>query len=229
MDLFTNQEHGVETAAGAVEAALRAAGFRAERQDEAADLADLFPDLGEGLAEWNVTGPDGEHTVLQLAYFDRSREPVWTELGPVLSVEDVAGGKVCALARRVEPRDYADTARMLEHYTPAELIGFARRLDPGLTGRDFADVGRQLDNMGDERFARYDLSAADVAGLRERFSAWPRTADAATELAAREPSRTEQQPGAPDGAVYRHLAQRQTDTASGTAHDDPSPDCETGP
>jgi hypothetical protein len=53
-------------------------------------------------------------------------------LARVLAVEDVAGGKVCALASRVEPRDYADTARILERYTPAELIGFARRLDPGL-------------------------------------------------------------------------------------------------
>lgn len=43
--------------------------------------------------------------VLQLAYFDRSREPVLMDIGPVLAVEDVAGGKVCALASRVEPRD----------------------------------------------------------------------------------------------------------------------------
>lgn len=59
---------------------------------------------------------------------------------------------LCALASRVEPRDYADTARMLEHYSPAELIGFARRLDPGLTARDFADAGRQLDHIDDEAF-----------------------------------------------------------------------------
>lgn len=31
VDLFTDQEHGVEAAAGAVESALRKAGFRAER------------------------------------------------------------------------------------------------------------------------------------------------------------------------------------------------------
>ncbi len=176
VDLFTNLEHGVEEAAAAVQAALRAAGFRAERHDEAAGLADIFPAMGQGLAEWTVTSPAGEHTVLQLAYFDRSRDPVPTELGPVLSVEDVAGGKVCALASRVEPRDYADTARMLERYTPAELIGFARRLDPGLTAHDFADAGRQLDRMGDDRFARYGLSAGEVAALRERFATWPRTA-----------------------------------------------------
>ena len=36
------------------------------------------------------------------------------DVGPVLDIEDVAGGKVCALAGRVEPRDYADTAALLE-------------------------------------------------------------------------------------------------------------------
>lgn len=73
------------------------------------------------------------------------------DVGAVLDVEDVAGGKVCALASRVEPRDYADTAAMLGRYSPAELIGFARRLDPGLGARDFADAGRQLDHIDDER------------------------------------------------------------------------------
>ena len=34
--LFTGQEHGVQAAAGFVEAALRGAGFRPERQDQAA-------------------------------------------------------------------------------------------------------------------------------------------------------------------------------------------------
>lgn len=180
VDLFTDQEHGVEAAADAVEAALRAAGFGVERQQaDDGGLADIFPDLGQGLAEWIVSSPGGAQMVLQLAYFDRSREPVMMEIGPVLAVEDVAGGKVCALASRVEPRDYADTARMLERYRPADLIGFARRLDPGLTARDFADAGRQLDDIDDEAFTRYNLRPSEVAILRRRFDVWPRTADAA--------------------------------------------------
>ena len=152
--------HGVEAAAGAVEAALRDAGFEVEREQDAAGLADIFPGMGEGLAEWVVTAPGGQQLTVQLAYFDRSRQPVAMEIGPVLDLEDLAGGKVCALASRVEPRHYADTARMLERYSPAALIGFARRLDPGLTARDFADAGRQLDQIDDEAFARYGSAAA---------------------------------------------------------------------
>jgi hypothetical protein len=40
-----------------------------------------------------------------------------------------------------------DTAALLGRWTPAELIGFARRLDPGLDTRDLADVASRLDQM----------------------------------------------------------------------------------
>ncbi len=98
------------------------------------------------------------------------------DLGPVLDIEDVAGGKVCALAGRVEPRDYADTAALLETYSPAQLVSFARRLDPGLTDRDFTDAGQRLDQMPDEAFTSVGLGRQDVARLRERFATWPRVA-----------------------------------------------------
>ena len=57
-------------AAEAVESALCEAGFAAEREDMTAGLAGLFPGMGEGLAEWIITAPDGEQMALQLAYFD---------------------------------------------------------------------------------------------------------------------------------------------------------------
>ena len=117
VDLFTDQQDGVEAAAGAVEAALRGAGFHAERRDLSGGLDDVFPGMGEGLAEWIVTAADGEQMMLQMAYFDRGCDPVVMDIGPVLDLEDVAGGKVCALAGRVEPRDYADTAAMLGRYS----------------------------------------------------------------------------------------------------------------
>jgi hypothetical protein len=175
VDLFTDEDDGVAAAAGAVEAALRAAGFDAERQDKTAGLADVFYGMGDGLAEWIVTGPGGRQMMLQMAYFDRDRRPVTMDIGPVLDLEDVVGSKVCALASRVEPRDYVDTAAAMERYTVDQLIAFAKRLDPGLTDQDFADAGRQLDLMTDGLFARYGLDAAAVGRLRDRFATWPRT------------------------------------------------------
>src|SRR5690348_491309 len=78
VDVFSDEEGGVEAAADAVEAALRQAGFGTERRDKAAGLGDVFYGLGEGMAEWIVTGPGGEQMMLQMAYFDRSRRPmIW--------------------------------------------------------------------------------------------------------------------------------------------------------
>jgi hypothetical protein len=60
VDLFTNEEHGVGAAARSVERALRRAGFAAEREDATAELADVLEGMGDGLAEWTVTAPDGQ-------------------------------------------------------------------------------------------------------------------------------------------------------------------------
>jgi Nucleotidyl transferase AbiEii toxin, Type IV TA system len=175
VDLFSDQESAVADAADAVEGALRAAGFEAERRDQSGGLEDVFYGMGEGLAEWIITAPGGQQTMLQMAYFDRTRGPVTMDVGPVLDLEDLAGSKVCALACRVEPRDYVDTAAALQRYTVDQLISFARRLDPGLEARDFADAGTQLDRMPDGLFTRYGLSPEDVARLREQFAVWPRS------------------------------------------------------
>ncbi len=174
VDLFSDQETGVTAAAQAVEDALRDAGFQAERRDKTGGLEDLFEGMGEGLAEWIITAPGGQQTMLQMAYFDRSHGPVTMDVGPVLDLEDLAGWKARALVNRAEPRDYADTAAALEHYTVDQLITLAKRLDPGLENRDFEDAGRQLDRMPDGVFTRYGLGPKDVARLRERFADWPR-------------------------------------------------------
>jgi hypothetical protein len=174
VDLFTDQPSGVEDAAGAVEAALRDAGYAVSRHDMTGGLLDVFDGMGQGLAEWQVTALDGQQTVLQMSYFDRACGPVAMDVGPVLDLQDVLGLKVAALASRIEPRDYVDTAAALQRYTPGQLIALAKRLDPGLTDRDFADAVRQLDQMPDEAFARYGLGPQEVIRLRERFTAWPR-------------------------------------------------------
>ncbi len=176
VDLCTDRETGVAAAAGAVETALREAGFAAERQDKTAGLGDIFYGMGDGLAEWIVTAPSGEQMALQMAYFDRGHAPVRMDVGPVLDLQDAIGGKICALASRAYERDFLDTAAALQHYTPAQLIDFARRLDPGLEDQDFADAGRRLDRIPDEAFTDLGLTQHDVTGLRERFAAWPRQA-----------------------------------------------------
>jgi alkylhydroperoxidase family enzyme len=181
VDLFTDRDRGVAAAADAVAAALREAGYTAERQDEAVRLAEVFEGMGEELAEWIITAPDGREMMLQMAYFDRGHQPVIMEFGPVLDLDDVLGGKVAALASRAAERDYLDVAAALARgYSVAQLTGLAVALDPGLTAEDFADAGQRLDRLGDDRFARYGLDPEDVSRLREQFAAWPRTPGGST-------------------------------------------------
>jgi hypothetical protein len=176
VDLFTDRETGVEAAAAAVEASLETAGFHIGREDKNAGLADVFPGMGEGLAEWIITAPNGAQVRLQIGYFDRHHPPVTMDIGPVLDLSDVMAGKVVALASRAAERDYIDTAAALGRgYDVAELISLARDLDPGLEDRDFAEAGDRLDQMTDRAFARYGLNPADIAVLRKRFAGWPRS------------------------------------------------------
>jgi predicted nucleotidyltransferase component of viral defense system len=175
VDLVTDEEHGVEAAAEAVETALRSAGFEVEREDKTGGLADVFEGMGEGLAEWTVNAPGRQQMMLQMAYFERAKRPVIMEFGPVLDLEDAVGWKVVALAARAVPRDFWDVAAFLKRYSVDQLIGFAKRLDPGLTDQDFADAARRLDQVEGGWFASLRLSPRNVAMLRERFAAWPRS------------------------------------------------------
>lgn len=163
VDLFIARERDVPKVAAAVEAALRAAGYEMRAVDD-----------GWGLAEWEVTAPDGTSTQVQAAFFRILGEPVtMPEVGPVLALDDLAGWKTAALASRVAPRDYADVAALLGFYTPGELIALAGERDPGLEPADYADAARRLDAMSNGRLAPY-AAPGGVEMIRRRFADWPR-------------------------------------------------------
>lgn len=182
VDLFVRRLGNVAPAAAEIQAALEAAGYATERLDAAGagGLGDLWPDAGEELAEWEVTAPDGEHTVqVQVAYFETLADPVTVpDLGPVLALEDLAGWKTVALANRMAARDYVDIAQLLKQYTVPELIALALERDPGLRPADFADAGLHLDQMRDSRLTALltGVGDEDASWLRDQFAAWPRAA-----------------------------------------------------
>jgi predicted nucleotidyltransferase component of viral defense system len=175
VDLMTDRADGVKAATEAVDEALRAAGFEVERQDQSSGLAEMFYGFDTGLAEWLVTGPGGEQTVLQITHFDRDRAPVQMAIGPVLNPLDALASKVRAFVTRAEERDAIDVAAALERYTVDELITLARQLEPGLADEDFIDAGQRLDRLNATVFRRYGLGPDDVARLKERFATWPRS------------------------------------------------------
>ncbi len=71
----------------------------------------------------------------------------------------------------------------------------ARRLAPGLEGRDFAEAVQRLDQMPDSAFSAFGLTEQEVVRLRERFAAWPRdarVADTEAEKGIRDAPQVEQ-------------------------------------
>lgn len=181
IDVFFGRLHELADATPAIEAALEAAGYGVMPIDKTEGLADIWEEAGEGLAEWEVTTPDGEHVVqVQAGHFEVLARPVRVKgIGPVLALDDIAGHKACAMATRAASRDFVDIAALQEYrkiYRWAKLIELARERDPGLELADFADAIRRLDQMTDDRFATLLPKGRDAAWLRQHFRDWPRQA-----------------------------------------------------
>ena len=121
VDLMTDREDGVKAATGAVDEALRAAGFEVERQDRDGGLAEMFYGFDTGLAEWLVTGPGGEQTVLQITHFDRGRAPVQMAIGPVEGQFHACDRNEPGLAGRAGWRTIQDHLAGLRHVARREV------------------------------------------------------------------------------------------------------------
>jgi hypothetical protein len=93
VDVFFGRTADLADASPAIEAALSAAGYGVTSIDSTAGLTDIWDEAGEGLAEWEVTTPDGKHVVqVQAGHFEVLAKPVKMKgIGPVLALDDIAG------------------------------------------------------------------------------------------------------------------------------------------
>ncbi|MGW5613513.1 nucleotidyl transferase AbiEii/AbiGii toxin family protein [Streptomyces sp. NPDC003877] len=101
------------------------------------------------------------------------RPPVPTELGPALSLDDLAGTRVRDLADRGLPRDLVDVHAVSARWSHPELEELGRRhaadtfdltdLQARLTGTDWLD---------DRAFTSQGLETGAVAGLRRWAQEW---------------------------------------------------------
>lgn len=172
VDLFTDVDGGVRAAGDLVVRALRAAGLDVTGYGD--DLGEVFGGFDDELVEFQITRGTAVMR-LTLARFDRNRGTVVMDVGPVLHVEDVLGGKVAALANRAEPRDYVDVAGALRRYTREQLLELGRRADPLLADEDFAAAMARLDRLDDIVWRQlYGLSPQACAAVRQAFAGWPR-------------------------------------------------------
>jgi hypothetical protein len=188
VDLFVLKQRNVKNAADAVVAALEKANYAVDRRDEVDGLGGLgFEDASYELAQLIVTRPDDdpdhpEPVMVEISHFYYS-STVRSPIGPVLSLDDLAGWKTCALGSRRAFRDPVDVASFVAGgYEPARLIGLAMARDSGLEPADFAEAAVWVDDSPDDAFIPYlgeqdpgdGGEVRDVAWLRRMFADWPR-------------------------------------------------------
>ncbi|TLS46265.1 nucleotidyl transferase AbiEii/AbiGii toxin family protein [Streptomyces montanus] len=146
--------------------------------------------VSAGLVErgWRVRVPETEPLAAQLIVTDPEsgeacevdlyKEALWrplvlTEYGPVLSLEDVVGTKVRALADRGLARDLVDVRAAADRWSPPELEELGRRHAPETF--DLTDLQTRLTGaewIDDAAFAAYGLDERAVSNLRRWALEW---------------------------------------------------------
>lgn len=101
------------------------------------------------------------------------RPPVLTELGPVLSLDDLVGTRVRDLADRGLARDLVDVHAASARWSHPELEELGRRHAPDTF--DLSDLQARLtgtDWIDDRAFTVHGLEVSAVAGLRRWAQEW---------------------------------------------------------
>lgn len=73
----------------------------------------------------------GEEVLVDIGQDYRLREPEYTEIGPVLSTEELAADKLLALFGRAEARDFVDVFYLARKLGVAAIMQLAKEKDPG--------------------------------------------------------------------------------------------------
>jgi len=118
----------------------------------------------------------GESLIVDLGRDSPADEPVdETDLGPTLSLRDLAARKTLALFGRAEARDFADVYDLARRFGRHQLLDWAAADDPGFDKHIFADMLASIERLGDEDLP---VQARRASELRAYFRDW------AAELAA---------------------------------------------
>ncbi|MFE0477954.1 nucleotidyl transferase AbiEii/AbiGii toxin family protein [Streptomyces sp. NPDC058947] len=163
VDAATEHPAGMDAIADAVRTGLVARGWLVQTR-ETAPLS----------AQFLVTdAASGEEYQVELRKEVLWRPPVPTELGPALSLDDLAGTRVRDLADRGLARDLVDVHALAARWSHPELEELARRHAPDAF--DPTDLQARLtgtDWLDDRAFTSQGLNADAVAGLRRWAQEW---------------------------------------------------------
>jgi predicted nucleotidyltransferase component of viral defense system len=116
------------------------------------------------------TGEECEVDVLKEAFW---APPAQTPYGPVLSLDDVIGTKVRALADRGTVRDLIDVQATSRHRSTADLEALGRRrAQDEFSLEDLRDRLTGADWYEDEDYAAYGLTPRQIEELKSWALAW---------------------------------------------------------
>ncbi|TCN33584.1 nucleotidyltransferase AbiEii toxin of type IV toxin-antitoxin system [Kribbella orskensis] len=163
IDLFTDRQ----TDFGQAVTDLRAAYAEQSYQVE---VPRLYPEY----ARLELT-KDGRTTQLDIGRDYRTRPPVETEVGPVLSADDAVGSKVSAVYGRGDAKDYVDlsAAAWSGRYTRDELMALGDEREASSMDRDmFAEQLSAATRIPDAKYAECGLGAQETAALKHDMAGW---------------------------------------------------------
>ena len=123
---------------------------------------------------WVTDTVSGQSGKVELAADIRSKAPVTMNIGPVVHVDDVAGGKMEALFTRAEARDFIDIDAIVTsgRFTRTSLQELAATRDAGFDLRVLADMLSVIEIYPDAEFSAYGLHGDQIQQMRERFADW---------------------------------------------------------
>lgn len=121
----------------------------------------LVTDVDSGLA-----------TTVELAHDARIRPPTRLDLGPVVSVDELAADKMLALWGRAEARDLLDVDALLHLVSLPRMLDLAAEKDLGFDPCRLADAISAAVNRPDSAYTALGISAEDAEALRRRARTW---------------------------------------------------------
>ncbi|GAA3785579.1 nucleotidyl transferase AbiEii/AbiGii toxin family protein [Streptomyces chiangmaiensis] len=163
LDVATENPAPMDEIVAALTAGLTARGWRTTH-------VQTDPLSGRFLVTDPDTGEECEVDVLKEAFW---APPAQTPYGPVLSLDDVIGTKVRALADRGTVRDLIDVRAASRHRSTADLESLGRRRAPDeFSLENLRDRLTGADWYEDEDYAAYGLTSRQIEELKTWALAW---------------------------------------------------------
>lgn len=151
LDLFASHDEAVDRLLPVLETALVAERLTVDVEHSGPGFARLS--VGDGI----------EVTTVDLGHDFRLLPPVRTNLGPVVSEEELAADKTLALFSRAEERDFVDVHELASRFGFDRLCELASAKDPGFSRERLSEALGRFDRFERSGFEIDDEAFADLS------------------------------------------------------------------